>query len=226
MEQTEANLDPKLRSAIKRVRGRHVASPALRAQIEQALQEPATRPLRRPMNWTQRLAIAACLLLAGMVVEHIRHKFEEQTKYMAANTALLEAMPKAHDAPLPGDAQAVADISNPARVRDELSQRLSRKTPTPDLRPVNWSLTAAAITPFRGAIAARFEFVQNSRRATLFSLPKFAFVGAETGGTYDITVAGHPITGYITEDGVHCIVGDKSMPMDELVALRKRLQQS
>jgi hypothetical protein len=225
---SEQMLDPNLRDAIRRARGGHVASDALRQSVAGALEEPAAPALRLTqlpaMRWLTRLAIAACLMLAGGVIQYVKHHyFEEPRNYMAANMPLLAAMGRYHEQPAEG--VAVGDVSDPAALRDEMSKRLSRRVPTPDLRSGNWALKGASVTPFEGAIAARFDFLRDNRRATLFSLPRFAFAGARDGQTYDITVDGYPITGFIDAAGVHCIVGDKEMPMGELVAMRKKLQQ-
>jgi hypothetical protein len=221
-------LDPKLRNAIKRVRGGHAASDELRKRIANALHEPAPSTLRLPqrpaLKWLTRLAIAACLMFAGGVIQYIKHHyFEEPRNYMAANMVFLEAMGRYHEQAAEG--MAVGDVNDPSAVREEMSRRLSRRVPTPDLRSTNWALKGATVTPFHGAIAGRFDFVRDNQRATLFSLPRFAFAGARDGQTYDITVEGYPITGFIDAAGVHCIVGDKDMPMGELVAMRKKLQQ-
>src|SRR5687767_6431501 len=127
MEPTEEMIDPKLRSAIKRVRGGHVASDMLRARVAHSLEQRAIVPRRR-VRWVLRAAIAASLLVSGGIIEHVRHHYEEQRNYGAANQALLEAMTRAHAAPLPADAAVVSDLTDPPRVRDELSKNLSRAT--------------------------------------------------------------------------------------------------
>src|SRR5688572_21365791 len=189
MHEPEQTIDPKLRDAIKRCRSAHSCNQTVRSRIGQTLTAPPIRPSAAPrrIGWITRLAIAACLLLAGGVIEHYRHKAEEQRNYAAANTSLLEAMASAHTQPA-ADAQPVADVTDPLRVQSELSKRLSRSTPVPDLRPLGWSLAGASVTQLKGAIAARYDFTDQQTRATLFSLPQFAFVGAKVGQTYDIVV--------------------------------------
>ena len=240
-EPTESilNDDPELRRAIKRVRGGHVADDALRSRIQQALESAApaaaapapaaavTQHRSFWQRWAPRLAIAACLLIAGGALEHVRHKAAERTEYAAANDTLLMAMVNAHMKP--GDAADIQpiDASRHATVlRDDLNRRLKRQTPTPDLRAAGWNLRAADIESLNGAVAARFAFANGSRSATLFSLPQFAFIGAEDGESYDVVVNGHPISGYITRDGVHCIVGDAGVPLSEITALRRALQRA
>ncbi|MEA2707505.1 MAG: hypothetical protein QOF78_106 [Phycisphaerales bacterium] len=173
-----------------------------------------------------RLAIAACLFIAGGVIEHVRHKAEEAREYADANQGLLVAMVKSHGEPADGaDAQPVSDVTEARRVRDELSSRLSHQPPLPDLNSLGWSLKTAAVRPLQGAVAARITFAHGDRHATLFSLPRFALTGATDGHTYDLIVDGHPISGYVTADGVHCIVGDAATPLADITALRKHLQQ-
>jgi anti-sigma factor RsiW len=231
MEPTlDENFDPQLRGAIKRVRGGHVASPQLRDKIERSLAARSAmtpergRPRRsRPIVWFARLAIAACLVLAGGVLQQIRHEWKEEREYGEANNTLLVAMANAHAHPS-ADAVMVASFSNPDLIRQELDHRLARHTPLPDLHQLGWTLSQASVTPLNGAVTARYDFVKDTHRATVFSIPQFAFAGAHDGQTYDIVVNNHPISGYITADGVHCIVGDTGMPLDQLAALRKQLQ--
>jgi hypothetical protein len=230
MEPTEQNLDPQLQDAIKRVHGGHAADDALRQRVAQLLaREPdptrAAKQQRSPLRWIPRIAIAACLVLAGGVIEHIRHHREEAREYAAATNSLLEAMVKAHDErPTSVDAPVPAS-ADPVAIAKDLSRELSRPLPTPDLKSQNWELKGAASRVFKGAMAARFDFSKDAGHVTLISLPTFAFAGAETGSTYDLIVSGHPISGYVTADGVHCVVGDPTMPLAELVSLRKQLQQ-
>jgi len=231
MAESESILDddPELRRAIKRVRGGHVADEALRSRIAESLATAAAtnsapiadipRQMSLWQRWAPRLAIAACLLIAGGVLEHIRHKAEERTTYAAANETLMKAMVTAHQRPGDAmDAQQLDATRGPAQVRDDLNRRLNRQPPTPNLR-------AAGVESLNGAVTARLAFANGQRNATLFSLPQFAFLGAEEGESYDIVVNGCPISGYITRDGVHCIVGDAGTPLSEITALRKTLQQ-
>ena len=144
----------------------------------------------------------------------------------AANNTLMAAMVVAHQHPGEAiDAQAIDAAREPAQIRDDLNHRLNRQPPTPDLRAAGWNLRAADIESLNGAVTARLAFANGPRNATLFSLPQFAFIGAEEDESYDIVVNDCPISGYITRDGVHCIVGDAGTPLSEITELRKRLQQ-
>ena len=222
--------DVELRRAIRRVRGGHVANEALRERIERTLQMAPTSAAPSSSAWKRwagRLAIAACLLIAGGVLEHIRHKTEERHTYAAANETLLQAMVNAHDRPAEAtDAQPIDATRDLAQIRGDLNRRLKRQTPLPDLRAAGWTLRAADVETLNGAVTARFAFASGPRNTTLFSLPQFAFIGAEEGESYDLVINGHPVSGYITRDGVHCIVGDAGVPLGEITALRTALQKN
>jgi hypothetical protein len=225
MPEPEQILDPRIQSAIRRVRGGHVADPALRARIAQTLDTHQMPPASRPMmSWVIRGAIAASLLIGGGVLEHFRHKAEERREYLADNQAMLQAMVLSHDGP-PASIDQAINSSDPAAIQAGLGASLSRPIPLPDLRPDHWELKRAGTQPLHGAIVGRIDFVRDERRVTLLSLPLFAFKGADDGFTYDIMVDQHPISGFATATGIHCIIGDKNMPPEELTALRKRLQQ-
>jgi hypothetical protein len=212
--------DPELRAAIRRVQGGHVAEAALRDRIERSLRSGPTPPSRSAWVWPVRIAIAACLMLAGVVGEHVRHKAEERSEYVAQNQPLFVAMVAEHAQPL-----AATAASDPVAVQRDLAKQLSRSVPLPDLSAMSWTLQSSAVRTLSGAVAGRCDFSRaDGRRATLLTFPQFAMRGADDGFTYDTVVAGHPISGYVTADGVHCVVGDAGMPPAEITSLRQRLQ--
>jgi hypothetical protein len=171
-------------------------------------------------RWAARVAIAACLVLAGVMGEHIRHKAQERREYVESNQPLFVAMVAEHEA-IP----ASAITSDAAAAQRDLSQQLARAVPLPDLSAMNWNLQAASVRTLSGAVAGRCDFISTrGGRATLLSLPQFAMRGAEEGFTYDTVVAGHPISGYVTADGVNCIIGDAGASPAEITALRQHLQ--
>jgi anti-sigma factor RsiW len=194
----------------------------------------APTPLRPAQRWVRRLAVAASVLLfvgavgALLKVRHDRHEAEE---YLGANAGLLREMAEAHAAGMPSGpaVQVLSAADGSAAVRDRAAGRLSRYVPLPDLSPYGWTLSAAAVTPFgsSAAPAGRFEFTgAGSRRLTLLSLPATAFTGAEEGAEYQTTIQGCPIAGFVSQRGIHCIVGDPGTSVADVVALRDRLRRS
>jgi anti-sigma factor RsiW len=118
----------------------------------------------------------------------------------------------------------IADVSDAKAVQAELSRRLGRAVPLPELSASGWQLKDAALVSIRSHPAARFDFDNAGRRITLFSVPIKAFHKADENDTYDVMSAGHAISGYVAKGGVHCLVGDAGMPIEQITELRKKLQ--
>jgi hypothetical protein len=245
--------DPGLKAAIRRLRGGYAASAELANRVAAALAaapdadfmpradaspdaDAAEAPPRlRPAQWwVRRLAVAASVILfvgavsAFLKVRHDRHEAEE---YLEANAGLLREMAEAHAGGVPSGAavQVLSPAEGSAAVGDRAAGHLSRYVPVPDLSDSGWTLSSAVVAPFgsSAAPAGRFEFTgANSRRLTLFSLPAAAFTGAEEGATYETTVLGSPIAGFVSRGGIHCLVGDPGTSLSEVVMLRDRLRRS
>jgi hypothetical protein len=212
------------------------AAPAVTApQVSVADDEPG--PIRLPTSsggsamrwWIRGLSLAACLLLAVAGVNHYLHERHEQQRranYARANHDVLLAMVQAQSKS-PGDAGgvAVADLTSAAAVCDELSKRLGRAVPTPDLSDQGWKLASAQTCDFRSTPAARFDFTKNGKRITLMSVPVKQFNDADDEDAYEATLDGQPIAGYVAHGGVHCLSGDASMSMSEISALTEKLHQ-
>ena len=212
------------------------AAPAAAAPQENAAAD-VSRPIRLPTSgggnamrwWIRGLSLAACLLLAIAGVNHYLHERHEHVRrenYARANHDVLLAMVQAQ-AKSPGDAGgvAVADLTSASAVRDELSKRLGRAVPTPDLSDEGWKLASAQTCDFRSAPAARFDFIKNGKRITLMSVPVKQFNDADDEDAYEATLEGQPIAGYVAQGGVHCLSGDASMPLSEISALTEKLHQ-
>lgn len=194
-------------------------------------------PIRLPTNgggnamrwWIRGLSLAACLLLAIAGVTHYLHERQEHARrenYARANHDVLLAMVQAQ-AKSPSDVGGVpvSDLTSVTAVRDELSKRLGRAVPTPDLSDEGWKLASAQTCAFRSAPAARFDFTKNGKRITLMSVPVKQFNDADDEDAYEATLEGQPIAGYVAQGGVHCLSGDASMPLSEISALTEKLHQ-
>jgi hypothetical protein len=190
------------------------------------------------------VGLAACLLVAWGItawnaprhvvvmkeIEYPAHATPRERKYVDENHALLVAMVNAHSTPLPADAEHFAGAGDAAAVREAISRRLGRQVPKPDLSSDGWQLAGAAVVRFEPhdqapQPAARFEFARGKQRLTLISAPAKAVKDADDDDTYDATVRGQAISGYVAHDGVHCLTGDRDIPIAEMTRLRKRLQQ-
>jgi hypothetical protein len=247
--------DSGLKAAVRRLRGGHTAGPELVERVAAALatapegdapapgelvdahgatvQGSDSRRVGPAGLWVRRLAVAASVILfAGAVatfvkVRHDRHEAEE---YLEANEGLLRGMAAAHSGGMPSGpaVQPLSAAEGGAAVRDQAAKQLSRYVPVPDLSGSGWALASAAVAPFGSSAtpAGRFEFIRDSRRLTLFSLPAAAFVGAEEGAVYETTVQGCPIAGFVSKGGIHCVVGDVGLRLPEIVNLRDRLRRS
>jgi anti-sigma factor RsiW len=249
-EQAESDADPHLRAALKRLHGGHVAASDLRNRITSLMQAPpvpheddvATRPAvagriesapraAPGTRWPRLIAIAAAVVLVvGATAIFLNRRGQEENQrnayYVQRNLTVLKAM-VATAATVPtseSPADRVADVSNARSVQAELSKRLSRQVPTPDLSADGWQLKDAAAIAFRSDPAARCDFTKAGHRVTLISVPAKVFNNPDEDDTYDATIDGHAISGYVARDGVHCVVGDSGVPLSEITALRKHVQ--
>jgi anti-sigma factor RsiW len=246
-EQTEQDPDPQLRMALKRLHGGHVAAPDLRQRITRLLESPPPPTAEDPTSaapaiagrigpaprarWTRLIAIAAVLAIvvgvASVIIrQHSDDHDQQNAYYVQRNLAVLKAMVATAAAAPSTEAPAdrIADVSNPKAVQAELSKRLSRQVPTPDLSADGWQLKDAASIAFRSDPAARFDFIKADHHATLISVPAKVFNNPDDDDTYDATIDGHAISGYVAGDGVHCVIGDSGVPLSEVTALRKHIQ--
>jgi hypothetical protein len=224
------NADPELAAAVKRVAGGHVADEELRRRVASILGGAAPAmpfaPAPRRAVWMRRLAVAACILVllgGGAVYLRERQVRLKNEEYVQLHRGLLKAMVAVHVNPVPDAAERLPTV-DPQPVQAALSRKLSRRIPLPDLSVAGWQLRDAMTQPFGTVQAARFDFIKGPHTVTLISVPKRAFYGAEADATYDATIDGHPISGFVANDGVHCLVGDSSMPLSEITALRKQIQ--
>jgi len=249
VQQSDPNADPELKAALRRLHAGHVAADGLRNRVSMLLQNPPAElpgtdvdgaaavagriaPAPPRNRWIRPIAIAAVVLLAiGITAVVVRQRMEESDRrnayYVQRNLNVLKAMVATAATP-PADATApadrVADVSDPKAVHAELGRRLSRQVPTPDLSAAGWQLKDAASVAFRSEPAARFDFAKADHRVTVMSVPLKVFGNPDEDDTYDTTIDGHAISGYVAHDGVHCVIGDSGMPLNEITALRKQIQ--
>jgi hypothetical protein len=238
-----ADPDPELRAALRRLHGGHAAAGDLRSRIAAMLQNPpAVDPAgstgiagtigpSRAIVRARRWAIAACVILAlGGGTSWYLHELNERhenEEYVEANRGTLKAMVAMHGAPVSASLPAsdrIEKLADARAVQGEVSDRLQRRVPCPDLAGSGWKLASAAMVSFRSQPAVRFDFDNAGHRATLISVPGMIFNNPDDDDTYDAMIDGHPISGYVTRGGVHCIVGDADISLDEITALRKKLQ--
>ena len=238
--------DPQLKAAIQRVRGGHAARPELVDRVKQGLAAamaeggrapPAPLPIRPAAapgrGWAigRRLAIAASILVAfglGMVFQQVRHEAHEREEYVEANHDLFREMVAAHtgaDAAM-ANVQPLPAGESPASLRDQAVAKLGRFVPLADLAAQGWSLQSAALRQFHASPAASFVFSRGGRKITLLSLPSNLYAFAREGQTYETTMDGHPISGFIAKGGVHCVIGDASTPLSDVTAISEQLRTS
>jgi hypothetical protein len=236
--------DPQLKAALQRVRGSHKARPELVDSVRQGLaaamaetdeKVPAPIPIRPAVSrgWVfgRRLAIAASILLAfglGMAFQQVRHEAHEREEYVEANRDLFREMVAAHtgaDAAT-ASAQPLNAGESPASLRDQAVAKLGRFVPLADLAAQGWSLRSAALRQFHASPAASFVFARGGRQITVLSLPSNLYAFAREGQTYETTMDGHPISGFVAKGGVHCVIGDASAPLSDVTSVSELLRQS
>ena len=242
--------DPLLRDAIRRVRGAHVARSELVERVRERLMAelsgadgPAPHgatpalagrpPAARGRAWFigRWLAVAAAIVLAfvlGMQVERVQHEAHERVEYLEMNRELFREMIAAHTGADADTAkpEPLAVAGGPASAREQAAAKLSRFVPLPDLAAQGWKLESAALRQFHASPIASFVFARpGGGKVTLLSMPANLYAFARDGETYETTVDGHPIAGFIRGGGVHCVVGDASTPLSDVAALNDALRK-
>jgi len=221
--------DPQLKAALQRLQGGHTADDELRQRVLGALESSAAKSDVRPPRKIGRAigwALAACLVLgvsAGFYVHHANEKAEHE-RYLADNLGLFNEMVATQGKPAAGPlVLQVASQGSIADLKAQIAKEVGREIPSPDLSQAGWTLAEASVIPFRNKKAGRFDYRNGDRHVMLISLPATLLYGAEEDEDYAYTVEGHPIAGYVSKGGLHCVIGGAGESLNDMVALRDRL---
>lgn len=237
-EDTAPFEDAALKAALKRVRGGHRASPALRQQVMASLARvgaeaapqwsKSTRQGLGPSRWRLgrwgTAAAASILLLIGVSMAlYYQHQRHERAEYTAANQSLFAAMVAAHENAgnlRPLEASACASPESAAR---HLRAQLGHSVPPVRLSAAGWDLDSAGVTMLGSTQAAQWRWKRGGQRLSVFSVPLSAVVGGDAVGQYELTWQQHPVVGVVRMDSLNCVVGDPSATLDEVRALAKAI---
>lgn len=224
--------DPSLKSAIRDVAGGHRASAALRekaarAMAAQVVGAPAGESARRLVGVKRWLAMAATIVVAVGAAVAVEQWYSTSS-WSRGGAGRVQAptiwmvMASLHEGHC-GEAQsAVASpLSDVKAIAAEASTKFNRRVPAPAF--AGWTLQAATYCSVGGHPGIQFRFQDNGRAITVVSLPQVAY-GYQQTTEYHTEAEGHQIAGFMKDGGLHCVIGDRGMPLADVQALVDQLR--
>ena len=88
------------------------------------------------------------------------------------------------------------------------------------------SFRGAAVCPVGETKAAHLLFVRDDGRShiSVYSIPVTACYHASGDAHYEVLISNHPVAGFVQDKGLYCIVGCKSLKLDEIQGFRDQLR--
>jgi hypothetical protein len=236
--------EPSLRRALRDLAGQESAPTALRARVAarmaaERVDEPgAERPLTigaKPSLPLKRLLAMAAMIVIGVSIGLGGYNWylgsELRKKSLVAQNAVVvpslwESMVNLHECGVDGGKHQtvmIVSATEPDAVAAEASTKFGRRVPKPEFPGTAWKLDASSFGDIGGFPGARFHLSDGARAITVVSLPESAWA-YRNADTYTTTVDSHQIAGYVKDGGLHCVIGDRGVPLAEIQALADRLR--
>jgi hypothetical protein len=211
--------DPELKGALRRAAGGETAPAGLRDRIVAmaGAEAPPTRVNWR-QTWAYKLAVAAVLLVGFGALGYQIWQMNRPRVYnpnLAISDALYQAMLTAHEAGGGGGVTSLAEAAG-------LAKQINRPVLVADLTRDGWRFTGGAVRKVGAFSAAQLDFQKGKASISVFSLPASAASGADNCADYEKVFKGAPIAGFISGEGLYCIVGsspDGSLSVEEVKQL-------
>lgn len=224
--------DPALKHALKRIYCQHRASVELRRSIAEVL---ASQKPRRPTGWripfghAAGYSIAATLAVfigAGIVLIAGRNSEHAPQNYLALNQKLLDVMLADHQGiatfGTSGEGFEVVAATD-VELADLLSKRLGRPVPALALLRGGWTVRSARMAKLPLGYATVVRLKKGDASVSFYSLPSKTFEDAEPGTRYEYRIENFIISGIVQDGGVHCVVADPSVPIEQVRAFQSTL---
>lgn len=236
--------DPSLKAALRAFEPADGASPLLRDRVRTAMASATPEPVtpdpvapdrmppiaRYPLP---RLLKLAAMIAVGVGLGTVALQWYEQRQAdaeLAANMnaparTMWEQMADLHEA---GGASAschaplTSPLTDPAALAAEGTKQLGHHVVVPKLGSA-WTLDAATLASIAGQSAVRFHFTSGEHSVTVLSMPESAWTYRKS-DQYTTTADGHAIAGFVKAEGLHCVVGDRRLPMADVQRLADQLR--
>lgn len=212
--------DPQLQAALKRLNGSHRASAELRQKIEALLSQGEVVPARkkRLMPILAFAAVIAIVAGAGIFLAREYHERQEELEYFTDNEPLLKQMVAAHrtSAVIGQLQQDVTAGAAHEPLAAFVSKSVQRGVPDWKLPELGWQLKQLVTCGTEQGQGAITRLSKGGVSLTFITLPVGIFKHADENDVYAYVVDGNPVVGVARQGGIHCLVGDPSMPLDEL----------
>jgi hypothetical protein len=238
--------DAGLRAALKRVAGPHAAPNALRDRVAAALErevallgrpqvevKPAAKPIAPAAVRFRSLvtALVACgLLLAAFAIHRFNNPVSDPIEESRYSLRAMVALHMNADRSPGNEVIALDAATQPSgQVEKTLVQKLGRAMPALAAVGPDFRVKDVLLCTINSARVARISLVSVANaatRLTLISVPADSYVSFPDGSNYDVVVDGKPMSGYASNGGVHCIIGDAGTDPKLLARLRDQLKST
>jgi len=220
--------DPALKAALRRSLGQETASAALRDRIKKLASENGPVPENKPIPMFRRsplyrLAVAAILIIGfGGLAYQIWNSNQPYDPNGAFPPGLYQAMVDTHNQ---RKAATGGDTVTTLASASSLGSQIKRSVFIADLSKDGWAFQGGAVRQVGSDQAAQLFFTKGKSTISVFSLPASAAPKAKEDESYETTVNGAMIAGFIKSKGLFCIVGtseDNSLSLDDVKGMLDR----
>ena len=227
--------DSSLRRALRDLAGHEPAPTPLRARVAARMAAELLNSHSHTSRPMRRLLAMAAIVVIGVSVGLGGYNWylgsEGRKKSLVAQNAVVapslwELMVELHVRGAVGGAQQTAmstSTTEPDALAREASTKFGRRAPKPAFAGTAWKLDAASFEDIGGFPGARFHLTDGLRAITVISLPESAWAYRKA-DSYTTAVDSHQIAGYVRDGGLHCVIGDRGMPLAEIQALADQLR--
>ncbi len=115
-----------------------------------------------------------------------------------------------------------------SRIATDMKWRLGFPVLSGPIKGDDWVFEGASVCPVGQIDSAHLLFKgQHHQAISIFSLPASVIPAAENDKTYEIVSAGHPISGFVHDQGFYCVVGSGAsspLTLGEVRAFRDQLE--
>ena len=222
--------DDSLKAAIQRALGSEQASEALRQRVAASLRPTPRTVWRLPLVWTA----AAAVLVVGLGLAYV---ILMRSSDRPAPAWLANAMVEAHDrcAALPDhhllkNADGSTNQDDLAAIRKKMSADLAHPVAA-EMLGDGWTFKGAGICTVSKVPAAHLLFARGDQTISIISVSAGAFYAdtSSGGASYAQVANGHPISGFVSGNAIHCLIGSSKsgdLTLKEVTKLRERLRKT
>jgi hypothetical protein len=241
--------DPALKGAIQRCCGGECAPAGLRSRIQKMFSEAdhasvaadageanpipissaSPKVFWRTNKFTRWAAAAMFFIVVGTVAWQYWSVFAPPPGDSGLPPVLAAGMVSRHDScGKLKDHHFLKDVpkNDFPSIQKKLDNELGYPVLAEDLGDRRWTFRGAAVCPVGETQAAHLMFVHSDGRThiSVYSIPVTACYHAPGDAHYEELISNHPVAGFVQDRGLYCIVGCKSLKLDDVENFRDQLR--